>query len=130
MKYRVAIKGVVTNSEGKILLLKEAEGWDFPGGGLEYPESPAECLVREVYEELGVNSELLSEQPEYVYTSEYLKNGEKKHQITLFYKLNLESENFRLEPDFYEYKYFLLSEIKNGDLHTKFKGLDLRKLLP
>ena len=29
--------------------------WDLPGGGREGDESPFECVVREVYEELGIH---------------------------------------------------------------------------
>ncbi len=129
MKYRVAIKGIVVNSKGKILLLREDEGWDFPGGGLEYPESPSGCLSREIKEELGVDVESIDNQPLYIHSSEYLRKGEISHQITLFYKSKLARDEIKLEVDIYEYKYFSLEDIDIRKLHNKFKDLDLKKLV-
>lgn len=37
---------------GKLLLVNLSHrGWDFPGGHIEFEESPEECLMREAYEE-------------------------------------------------------------------------------
>ena len=55
----VVAAGVVS-LDGKILAARRKAGahleglWEFPGGKLETNESPEECLVRELSEELGV----------------------------------------------------------------------------
>ncbi len=52
--------GVVRDGEGRILICQRGEGrhnahlWEFPGGKLEKGESPGECLVRELREELSL----------------------------------------------------------------------------
>jgi len=52
--------GVITDSEGKILLSKRANDahqgglWEFPGGKLEQGELNFDALVRELREELGI----------------------------------------------------------------------------
>ena len=52
--------GVVFDREGRILICQRGEGrnnahlWEFPGGKLEPGESPAQCLVRELMEELSL----------------------------------------------------------------------------
>ena len=50
--------GIVYDREGRILICQRGEGrnnahlWEFPGGKREAGESPEECLVRELMEEL------------------------------------------------------------------------------
>jgi len=52
--------GIVFDREGRILICQRGEGrhnahlWEFPGGKLEPGESPEECLVRELQEELSL----------------------------------------------------------------------------
>ena len=52
--------GIVYDSEGRILICQRGEGrnnahlWEFPGGKLEQGESPEDCLVRELMEELSL----------------------------------------------------------------------------
>jgi 8-oxo-dGTP diphosphatase len=67
--FQVGIKALVTDGEGRVLLLKAAKGfhdahWDLPGGRIEDNQTAQEALRREVEEELGItdieNGELFS----------------------------------------------------------------------
>ena len=54
--YRVVIKGIIADSENRILFVRErSDTWDLPGGGLEHGEEVKRALEREFQEELGVN---------------------------------------------------------------------------
>lgn len=50
----------LVDADGRVLISKRPEGkalaglWEFPGGKLEAGETPEECLVRELKEELGI----------------------------------------------------------------------------
>ena len=53
--YPVSVKGVVYSPSNEVvLLLNEREQWELPGGRIEPGESPAECLAREILEELNI----------------------------------------------------------------------------
>ncbi len=55
--------GAILNRGGRILLVKRkypprAGDWCFPAGFMEYEESPADCCVREIKEETGLDIEI------------------------------------------------------------------------
>ena len=54
--YRVAVKALIKNDKGEVLLVKEkSDKWDLPGGGLDHNEEPEDGIKRELLEELGVS---------------------------------------------------------------------------
>src|SRR5262245_52897012 len=53
----VAASALITNPEGKILLIKSPRrGWECPGGQVEEGETLIEALQREIREEAGVEA--------------------------------------------------------------------------
>ena len=52
----------LVDSDGRILLAKRPDNkpmagvWEFPGGKIEKSETPEQALIREINEELGVNT--------------------------------------------------------------------------
>ena len=55
----VSCAGLVTNDEGKILLVKSPlRGWEYPGGLIEPGETFQQALKREIREEAGVEVEI------------------------------------------------------------------------
>ena len=52
----VAVAGIVTNEENEVLLIKSPQrGWEFPGGMVEPGETLQQALLREIFEETGIN---------------------------------------------------------------------------
>ena len=57
----LVVAAALINAKNEILVQKRPEGksmpglWEFPGGKMEQGEGPAEALVRELYEELGIH---------------------------------------------------------------------------
>jgi 8-oxo-dGTP diphosphatase len=51
----VAVAGLVTNSDGQVLMLRSPRrDWEFPGGQVEEGETLIQALEREIFEETGV----------------------------------------------------------------------------
>ena len=54
---------VLVDQDGRVLICERPKGkfmagyWEFPGGKLEKNETPKNCLIREIKEEIGVNLE-------------------------------------------------------------------------
>ena len=53
--YPVSVKGILFSPKGEVvLLLNQRKKWELPGDRLELGESSAQCLARELFEELNI----------------------------------------------------------------------------
>jgi len=109
--------GILSQS-GKILLQKRADKgtWGLPGGALELGESALEALVREFYEETGV--EVRVEKLLNVYTkySDSYANGDEAQVLTILYLVSSETSisiNFFTSDETLELGFFDHSDIQN-----------------
>ncbi len=55
---RIRVRAIIVSEDKLVSMYRERNGrifYTFPGGGMEGNETEAECAVREVYEEFGIN---------------------------------------------------------------------------
>ncbi|MBZ9680206.1 MULTISPECIES: (deoxy)nucleoside triphosphate pyrophosphohydrolase [unclassified Mesorhizobium] len=54
----------LVDADGRVLLAQRPQGkqlaglWEFPGGKVEPGETPEQCLIRELQEEIGIETEI------------------------------------------------------------------------
>jgi len=105
-KFRLSAHGVFTDKAEKILQLKATyggNGWGLPGGALEPGETIHEALVRECFEELGVEINIL-------YMSGMYFHQAYQSQACIF-RCEMLSHEIQLSTEHSEYRYFSLDEL-------------------
>ena len=112
--------GILSQS-GKILLQKRADKgtWGLPGGAIELGESALEALVREFYEETGI--EVRAEKLLNVYTkySDSYPNGDEAQVLTILYLVSSEtsiSTNFFSSDETLELGLFDHRDVQNIEI--------------
>lgn len=55
LSWRPAAYGIVVK-DGAVLLLKQYNGYDLPGGGIDFGETSEEAVIREILEESGLTA--------------------------------------------------------------------------
>lgn len=94
--------GVIIIKDSKILMGKRINShghntWNFPGGHLEFGESPEQCAIRETLEETGLSIKNIAAGP---YTNDIFEGTTPKHYITLYMVAEYASGNPQvLEPE-------------------------------
>lgn len=81
LSFRPSVYGLLIK-EDKVLLLPQWDGYDFPGGGIEIHESIEEALLREYWEETGLEvkmGEILDARSSFFAPRAKDPNGEKKY---------------------------------------------------
>lgn len=120
--YRVSIKGIVIDKDGRILLAREDNGkWELMGGGLEHGEEPKDCLVREIQEETGLVVTSISEKPKYFITAPRL--GTDTYTANVIYEISLADLNFIASDECQELRFFSTDEMKTVDLFPNVQKL-------
>jgi 8-oxo-dGTP diphosphatase len=109
--FQVFAVGVTFNSKKQILLGKTTyqriHPWGLPGGSLKIGEEPTKAVVREVWEETGLEIE--------VKKLLLAKNSSANDQIGLFYWCDILGGTFRPSDEMSEIRYFDLDNLP--DVH-------------
>lgn len=111
--YRVSIKALITNDDGKILVVNERGlGWDLPGGGLDWGESAGDGLRRELHEELGCKVKI-DENPCLIAPS---SAGEyDRHVLWIIYKAKINPDEIQKTDEVSEFAFVSVEDFQANE---------------
>jgi len=113
--FRISVKGIVIDDQGRFLLSREDSGmWDMLGGGLDHEEDPIEGLRREVLEEADLKVIWVSPTPKYFITSP--RFGHDSYIANVVYEMKLESLDFKASDECEELRFFTADEARREKL--------------
>ncbi len=102
---------IVPKFNNKVLVLKRKNGiWEFPGGGIEWGETPEQSAEREFKEETSLvpkNLQFLT-----ITSATYKKEEKDKHSIYIVYSAECEHEKVILCKEHIEYRWLTIPELK------------------
>lgn len=124
--YRVSVKGIVIDNDGRILLSKETNDmWEMLGGGLDHGEDPITCLKREIHEETGLVVTHISPKPKYFVTC---RRHDSTHYVAnVIYEIQLKDLAFTPSDECVELRFFTTDEMRQVRLFPNVQ--ELLKLL-
>jgi 8-oxo-dGTP diphosphatase len=119
--------GAVILRDNKILLLlrtrsPEAGSWSIPGGKVEFGEKIETALVREVKEEIGVDSEVVA----LLGITNHILPEEKVHWLSPPFLVRIHGEPINVEPDKHkDMKWFDVDDLPKNLTMTASTALDV-----
>lgn len=107
--YRVSVKALVVDEDGRFLLARESDGlWDFLGGGLDHGEDAVAALRREIAEESGLTATYISPAPRYFLTAQ--KPGTDRFFAIVLYEVRFADLQFTPSDECQELRFFTPKE--------------------
>lgn len=104
--FQVFVAAVIFDPDKNVLLVKSTyqrfHPWGLPGGSLEYGEHPEEAVLREVWEETGLNIEI---------EKLLLINTWRPDRVGMYYLCRVTGGEFRPSDEVSEFAYFSLDSL-------------------
>ncbi|MFB9120717.1 NUDIX domain-containing protein [Bergeyella porcorum] len=124
--FPISIKGIVLVNEKIVLLKNEREEWELPGGRIEIGETPEECVVREIDEELNLKCVVDRIVDTWMYT---ISNQKNVFIVTyLCEKLTIDPNVLKISHEHKELGLFNIEEIEHLNMPLGYKNT-IRKVI-
>lgn len=105
-KFRASVAALIFNEQGQVLLFKHTYRkfeWGIPAGGLEYGEQPDKAILREFFEETGMQIEI-----ERLLLAE---SSREDRNISIIYLCRIVGGSFQESNEISEMKYFDVNDL-------------------
>ncbi len=103
-----------------MMLLDEDGYWEPFGGRIQKGENMIDALKRECLEETGLECKILDERPLIVYSA---IDQDGLPRVMVYYKVSVDSLDFKLSDECVDIKFFTKDEIKNLNVVSQIKSL-------
>lgn len=112
--YKIVAKAIIFDNQDRVLIMRKSKeereekashGYDFPGGGLEREESLMQGLKREVFEETGLQVEVLA--PAYVFD----ERKKDKHLVIIKFACHRPTGDFVISEEHDNYEWVSLEQL-------------------
>jgi mutator protein MutT len=126
-KYPVSVKGILYINNKIVLLKNERNEWEPPGGKIEPNETPEQCVLREIKEELNIDACVQSLQDAWMY-----RVGGKVNVFVLIYRCNpmmMDEQKIKLSFEHNEFGLFSPDEIKSLNMPGRYKDSINRSII-
>jgi 8-oxo-dGTP diphosphatase len=118
--YRISIKALVLDEQGKLLLTREDNGWwELPGGGLDHGEDIRKGLAREIKEEMGLEVTFMAQTPSYFFT--FVAEKSKQWMSNVVYEVKLKDLDFTPSDECQEIRFVTKEEAKALNLFPNIR---------
>lgn len=112
--YRVSVKGIAVDEDGRFLLTREDNGlWELLGGGLHHNEDPIVGLKREIKEETGLEVTRVSPTPKYFLTVK--RRSRDTFIANIIYEIKLKNLDFTPSEECQELRFFTVEEARQEE---------------
>lgn len=93
--YRISMKALIYDENGKFLLSRESDGrWDMPGGWLDHGEHPIVWLKRELMEEMWLEVTWIAKAPKYFITANRILSAKTPWVANVCYEVTVKNLDF------------------------------------
>ncbi|HTA26876.1 MAG TPA: NUDIX hydrolase [Bacteroidia bacterium] len=119
-KYPVSVKGILHINNKIVLVKNERNEWEPPGGKIDPHETPEQCVLREIKEELNIDATI-----DYLLDSWIYKVGGKVNVLCVVYRCKpiiMDERNIKLSFEHDEYGLFTIEEIQALNMPGKYKS--------
>jgi mutator protein MutT len=120
-----AASAIIENDQGEILLHRRRDNnsWALPGGTMEFGESIAETVIREVKEETGLEVEPISLVGVYTDPNHVIEytDGEVRQEFSLCFVCKFLSGNLQISEESHALQFFSPREIERLDMHPSIR---------
>jgi 8-oxo-dGTP diphosphatase len=112
---------VLFNKDRVLVVKRENDLWEFPGGGVDWGEDPQRAAIRETKEETGLDA--TNVRMVTITSATYEKGEDEKHSVYVVYKGETDSEEVKLSGEHTEYRWLNLTEARFMKLALNAEGV-------